>query len=88
MPLLTYGELEALSGNFATYRNRNRSAAGDRNCHPEPNGIAFPVAVFGAIAPACWWSIPPAVHRAEMRHQFQGLGCQGAVYMNLFGSTC
>tara|TARA_R110000796_G_scaffold252388_1_gene386451 strand:- start:19042 stop:20727 length:1686 start_codon:yes stop_codon:yes gene_type:complete len=84
---LTYGELERLSGNFASYlQTETDLQPGDRIAIQMPNVLQFPVAVFGAIrAGLIVVNTNPLYTAREMRHQFKDSGAKALIYMNLFG---
>ncbi|PKM05213.1 MAG: long-chain fatty acid--CoA ligase [Gammaproteobacteria bacterium HGW-Gammaproteobacteria-6] len=84
---ITYGDLDRLSGNFASYLQTHTDLQpGDRIAIQMPNVLQFPVAVFGAIrAGLIVVNTNPLYTAREMRHQFKDSGAKALIYMNLFG---
>lgn len=84
---LTYGELDRLSSNFASYlQTETDLKPGDRIAIQMPNVLQFPVAVFGAIrAGLVVVNTNPLYTAREMRHQFKDSGAKALIYMNMFG---
>ncbi|WP_022964165.1 long-chain-fatty-acid--CoA ligase [Halopseudomonas pelagia] len=84
---LTYGELDRLSGNFASYlQTETDLQPGDRIAIQMPNVLQFPVAVFGAIrAGLIVVNTNPLYTAREMRHQFKDSGAKALIYLNMFG---
>ncbi|MBQ0741949.1 MAG: long-chain-fatty-acid--CoA ligase [Pseudomonas sp.] len=84
---LTYGEIDRLSGNFASYiQTQTDLKPGDRIAIQMPNVLQFPVAVFGAIrAGLIVVNTNPLYTAREMRHQFKDSGAKALIYMNMFG---
>ncbi|MFO7704639.1 MAG: long-chain-fatty-acid--CoA ligase [Halopseudomonas sp.] len=84
---LTYGELDRLSGNFASYlQTETDLQPGDRIAIQMPNILQFPVAVFGAIrAGLIVVNTNPLYTAREMRHQFKDSGAKALIYLNMFG---
>ncbi len=56
---LTYAELDRLSAAFGAYLQKHTDLKpGDRIAVQMPNILQYPIAVFGACAPASSWSTP------------------------------
>ena len=69
---ITYGELDRLSGDFASYlQNHTDLLPGDRIAVQTPNLIQYPVVVFGALrAGMVIVNTNPLYSARELKHQF------------------
>lgn len=78
---LTYGELYALSGQFAAYLQHNTDLQpGDRIAVQLPNLLQYPVVVFGAMrAGLIVVNTNPLYTAREMEHQFNDSGAKALV---------
>ena len=78
---LTYGELYALSGEFAAYLQHNTDLQpGDRIAVQLPNLLQYPVVVFGAMrAGLIVVNTNPLYTAREMEHQFNDSGAKALV---------
>ena len=78
---ITYGELYALSGDFAAYLQQHTDLQpGDRIAVMLPNLLQYPVAVFGAIrAGLIVVNTNPLYTAREMEHQFKDSGAKALV---------
>ncbi|MFS0828180.1 long-chain-fatty-acid--CoA ligase FadD1 [Pseudomonas phoenicis] len=78
---LTYGELYALSGQFAAWLQQHTDLQpGDRIAVQLPNVLQYPVAVFGAMrAGLIVVNTNPLYTAREMEHQFKDSGAKALV---------
>ncbi|MDZ5601962.1 long-chain-fatty-acid--CoA ligase FadD1 [Pseudomonas sp. RP23018S] len=78
---LTYGELYALSGDFAAWLQQHTDLQpGDRIAVQLPNVLQYPVAVFGALrAGLVVVNTNPLYTAREMEHQFKDSGAKALV---------
>lgn len=78
---LTYGELYALSGEFAAYLQHNTDLQpGDRIAVQLPNLLQYPVVVFGAMrAGLIVVNTNPLYTAREMEHQFNDSGAKALI---------
>ncbi len=80
---LTYGELDELSAQFASYlQNHTNLKSGDRIAIQLPNIIQYPVVFFGAIrAGLIVVNTNPLYSRRELEHQFNDSGAKALVIL-------
>ncbi|RMF20156.1 MAG: long-chain fatty acid--CoA ligase [Gammaproteobacteria bacterium] len=80
---LTYGELDALSRDFAAYlQNHTNLKPGDRIAVQLPNLTQYPVVVFGAMrAGLIVVNTNPLYTTREMEHQFNDSGAKALVVL-------
>ncbi|MGV8843628.1 MAG: long-chain-fatty-acid--CoA ligase FadD1 [Pseudomonas sp.] len=78
---LTYGELYALSGDFAAYLQQHTDLVpGDRIAVQLPNLLQYPVVVFGALrAGLIVVNTNPLYTAREMEHQFNDSGAKALI---------
>ncbi|PKM05214.1 MAG: long-chain fatty acid--CoA ligase [Gammaproteobacteria bacterium HGW-Gammaproteobacteria-6] len=78
---ITYGELYALSGQFAAYLQKHSGLQqGDRIAIQMPNVLQYPIAVFGAMrAGYVVVNTNPLYTAREMEHQFNDSGAKALV---------
>jgi long-chain acyl-CoA synthetase len=78
---MTYGELETLSAQFASYlQNHTTLEKGDRIAVQLPNIVQYPVVVFGAMrAGIIVVNTNPLYTEREMEHQFNDSGAKALV---------
>jgi len=80
---LTYGELDKLSADFASYlQNETGLKKGDRIAVQLPNLLQYPVVVFGAMrAGLIVVNTNPLYTEREMEHQFNDSGAKALVVL-------
>ena len=80
---ITYSELERLSGQFASYLQKNTNLrAGDRIALQMPNILQYPVALFGAIrAGLIVVNTNPLYSQRELKHQLNDSGAKALVVL-------
>lgn len=84
---ITFGELDQLSSQFASYLQQQGLKKGDRIALQMPNVLQYPVAMFGALkAGLIVVNTNPLYTPREMRHQFQDSGVKAIVIMANFAS--
>lgn len=85
---LTYGELDRLTADFATYLQKHTNLnPGDRIAIQMPNLLQYPIAALGALrAGLIVVNTNPLYTTREMRHQFKDSGARALVYLNLYGN--
>jgi len=78
---MTYGELDGLSAQFASYlQNHTTLEKGDRIAVQLPNVVQYPVVVFGAMrAGMIVVNTNPLYTEREMEHQFNDSGAKALV---------
>jgi long-chain acyl-CoA synthetase len=78
---ITYGEMYALSGQFAAYlQNHTKLQQGDRIAIQMPNVLQYPIAVFGAMrAGLIVVNTNPLYTAREMEHQFNDSGAKALI---------
>ncbi|WP_280553299.1 AMP-binding protein [Halomonas sp. 25-S5] len=81
--MLTYAELDRLSGDFAAWLQQETTLQpGDRIAIQLPNVLQFPVAVFGALrAGLVVVNTNPLYTEREMAHQFKDAGVRAIVIL-------
>ncbi|MDW7745018.1 AMP-binding protein [Halomonas sp.] len=81
--VLTYAELDRLSGDFAAWLQQETTLQpGDRIAIQLPNVLQFPVAVFGALrAGLVVVNTNPLYTQREMAHQFKDSGVRAIVIL-------
>ncbi|MAR92861.1 MAG: long-chain fatty acid--CoA ligase [Pseudomonadales bacterium] len=87
--IISYGELDKLSADFAAYLQTFTSLQpGDRIAIQMPNLIQYPIAVFGAMrAGLVVVNTNPMYTTREMEHQFNDAGCKALVVLANFGDA-
>lgn len=85
---LTYGEIDQMSDNFATYlQNEAGLQKGDRIVLQMPNLLQYPVALFGALkAGLVVVNTNPLYTPREMQHQFKDSGAKAIVIVANFAN--
>ncbi|WP_420148884.1 AMP-binding protein [Spirosoma sp.] len=85
---LTYGELDTLSEQFASFlQNGLKLQKGDRLAIQMPNTLQYPVAMFGALrAGLTVVNTNPLYTPREMQHQFKDSGAKAIVILSNFAS--
>lgn len=85
---LTYGDIDRLSANFASYiQHHTNLQAGDRIAVQMPNVLQYPVVVFGAMrAGLVVVNTNPLYTEREMLHQFNDSGAKALVVLSNFGA--
>lgn len=82
---MTYGEVDALSRNFAAYLQSIGLRKGDRIAIQMPNLLQFPIAFFGALrAGLIVVNTNPLYTPREMEHQFKDSGATAIVIVANF----
>lgn len=83
---ITYGELDNLSANFASYlQNEARLQKGDKIALQMPNLLQYPVAMLGALrAGLVVVNTNPLYTSREMQHQFTDSGAKAIVILKNF----
>lgn len=83
---LTFAQVDQLADAFAAYlREELKVPEGTRVAVQLPNGLAYPVAVFGTFKAGCVLvNTNPLYTAAEMEHQFRDAGAQVLVITELF----
>jgi long-chain acyl-CoA synthetase len=84
--VMTYGELDTLSRNFASFLTEDLGLEpGDRLAIQMPNILQFPIALFGAIrAGIIVVNTNPLYTASEMKHQFNDAGAKAVVIVANF----
>ncbi len=85
--VLTYGDLDRLSANFASYlQNHTALKRGDCVAIQLPNILQYPVVLFGIIrAGMIVVNTNPLYTAREMTHQFNDAGCKAIIALANFG---
>jgi long-chain acyl-CoA synthetase len=83
---LTYGEIDKLSDQFATYlRETLKLASGDRVAVQMPNCLSYPIVAFGILKAGCVLvNTNPLYTAPEMIHQFSDSGAKALVVIDMF----
>ncbi len=83
---LTFTQVDRLSDSFAAYlREEIKLRPGDRVALQVPNGLAFPVAVFGILKAGCVLvNVNPLYTAIEMGHQFADAKPQALIVVDMF----
>ena len=86
---LTYGEVDRLSGQFASYLlNELKLKKGDRVALMMPNVLQYPIAIFGALrAGLTVVNTNPMYTPRELKHQLKDSGASVIVVLELFAHT-
>lgn len=86
--VLTYGDLDKLSGDFAAYLQQHTSLKpGDRLAIQLPNILQYPVVLFGALkAGIVVVNTNPLYTAREMEHQFNDSGASALVVLENFAN--
>jgi long-chain acyl-CoA synthetase len=86
---LTYGEIDALSRQFAGYLTGElKLKQGDRIAIMLPNVLQYPIALFGALrAGMVVVNTNPMYTARELKHQLTDAGAQAIVVLDNFAST-
>ncbi|MCX7156366.1 MAG: AMP-binding protein [Rhodocyclales bacterium] len=86
---MSYGELDALSRNFAAYlQNELGLAKGDRVAIMLPNLLQYPVALFGTLrAGLTVVNVNPLYTPRELEHQLHDSGATAIVVLENFANT-
>lgn len=84
---ITFGEVDALSKQFAAYLQHKGLKPGDRIAIQMPNCLQYPVVMFGAIrAGLTVVNTNPLYTPREMKHQFKDSGAKAIVIVENFAS--
>jgi long-chain acyl-CoA synthetase len=83
---LSYGELDTLSGRFATYLQQEVGLAkGSRVAIMMPNLLQYPIALFGALRAGCTVvNVNPLYTARELEHQLKDSGSEAIVVVENF----
>ena len=82
---LTFGELDALTGQFAAFLQGLGLKPGERLAIQSPNLLPYPVALFGALrAGLTVVNTNPLYTPREMQHQFADSGARAVVILSHF----
>ena len=86
---LTYGEVDALSRDFAAYLlNDLKLKKGDRVAIMMPNCLQYPIAIFGILrAGLTVVNVNPMYTARELRHQLIDSGASALLVVDNFGHT-
>ncbi|MDC7707839.1 long-chain-fatty-acid--CoA ligase [Vogesella indigofera] len=87
--ILSYGELDTLSANFASYlQNTLQLAKGARVAIMMPNLLQYPVAVFGILRAGCTVvNVNPLYTPRELEHQLKDAGVETIVILENFAGV-
>jgi long-chain acyl-CoA synthetase len=87
--ILSYGELEALSANFAAYLQHNLGLKkGARVAIMMPNLLQYPIAVFGTLRAGCTVvNVNPLYTPRELEHQLKDAGADTIVILENFANV-
>ena len=87
--VLTYADIDRLSGQFASYLlNELKLARGDRVAIMLPNVLQYPVAIFGVLrAGLTVVNTNPMYTARELRHQLHDAGVSVIVVLDNFAAT-
>jgi len=87
--ILSYGELDTLSANFASYlQNTLQLAKGARVAIMMPNLLQYPVAVFGILRAGCTVvNVNPLYTPRELEHQLKDAGVDTIVILENFAGV-
>lgn len=85
---ITYGELDKLSLNFASYLQSIGLKQGDRIALQMPNILQYPIAMFGSLrAGLTVVNTNPLYTSREMQHQFHDSGAKAVVILANFAAN-
>lgn len=85
---LTYGEIDKMSDNFASYLQSRGLQKGDKIALMMPNLLQYPIALFGAMrAGLVVVNTNPLYTPREMTHQFTDAGVKAIVIFENFASN-
>jgi long-chain acyl-CoA synthetase len=86
---MTYGELDTLSRNFASYlQNELKLQKGDRVAVMMPNLLQYPVAIFGILRGGFTVvNVNPLYTPRELEHQLHDSGAKAIVILENFATT-
>ncbi|MDC7713829.1 long-chain-fatty-acid--CoA ligase [Vogesella sp. LYT5W] len=87
--MLSYGELDTLSANFASYlQNTLQLTKGARVAIMMPNLLQYPVAVFGILRAGCTVvNVNPLYTPRELEHQLKDAGAETIVILENFAGV-
>ncbi|MEC5208160.1 long-chain acyl-CoA synthetase [Vogesella perlucida] len=87
--ILSYGELDQLSANFASYlQNTLGLGKGSRVAIMMPNLLQYPVAVFGTLRAGCTVvNVNPLYTPRELEHQLKDSGAETIVILENFANV-
>ncbi|HZP85916.1 MAG TPA: AMP-binding protein [Burkholderiales bacterium] len=87
--VLTYGDVDRLSSNFASYLlNDLKLSKGDRVAIMLPNVLQYPIAIFGVLrAGLTVVNTNPMYTARELRHQLHDAGASAIVVLDNFASV-
>ncbi|RXZ42537.1 long-chain-fatty-acid--CoA ligase [Crenobacter cavernae] len=87
--ILSYGELDELSGRFASYlQHALRLQKGDRVAVMMPNLLQYPIAVFGTLRAGCTVvNVNPLYTPRELEHQLNDAGAETIVILENFAGV-
>ncbi|MFN4238490.1 MAG: long-chain-fatty-acid--CoA ligase [Vogesella sp.] len=87
--ILSYGELDQLSANFASYlQNTLGLGKGSRVAIMMPNLLQYPVAVFGTLRSGCTVvNVNPLYTPRELEHQLKDSGAETIVILENFANV-
>ena len=87
--ILSYGELDTLSANFASYlQNDLKLAKGSRVAIMMPNLLQYPICVFGALRAGCTVvNVNPLYTPRELEHQLKDAGVEAIVILENFANV-
>ncbi|KZE27253.1 long-chain-fatty-acid--CoA ligase [Crenobacter luteus] len=87
--VLSYGELDALSGHFAAYLQHTlKLPRGARVAVMMPNLLQYPVAVFGTLRAGCTVvNVNPLYTPRELEHQLNDAGAETIVILENFAGV-
>ncbi len=87
--ILSYGELDQLSANFASYlQNTLGLAKGSRVAIMMPNLLQYPIAVFGTLRAGCTVvNVNPLYTPRELEHQLKDSGAETIVILENFANV-
>ncbi|MDC7710377.1 long-chain-fatty-acid--CoA ligase [Vogesella indigofera] len=87
--ILSYGDLDTLSANFASYlQNTLQLAKGTRVAIMMPNLLQYPVAVFGILRAGCTVvNVNPLYTPRELEHQLKDAGVDTIVILENFAGV-
>lgn len=87
--ILSYGELDQLSANFASYlQNTLGLTKGSRVAIMMPNLLQYPIAVFGTLRAGCTVvNVNPLYTPRELEHQLKDSGAETIVILENFANV-
>jgi len=87
--ILSYGELDQLSANFASYlQNTLGLGKGSRVAIMMPNLLQYPIAVFGTLRAGCTVvNVNPLYTPRELEHQLKDSGAETIVILENFANV-